>query len=240
MVRMFPSLLSGCHSAFFGYFKNNTKGLQVYTVTLTALNRMLRDYSYNGWGYSTLPAGIGHIQEPCRIVLSIYQGEIKTCYIAGKDGQVLMTGKEAQDLIEQVPPLSWSLKSYQDPETPAPSHPAIKSSSPDRTTRPIPALHLPAPSQARPQVSAMEPRMTRPLPAIRPPQETQIYPLRAREIPFTELSRWPRKWRQIYMLANGDMTIDKIATMLTLSPQDMRGILQTMIAQGVIILRQSS
>lgn len=213
----------------------------MYTVTLTALNRMLRDYSYNGWGYATLPAGIGHIKEPCRIVLSIYQGEIKTCYIAGKDGQVLMTGKEAQELIEQSSPLSWSLKSYQDPETPAPSHPAIKYPSPDRTTRPLPALHLPAPSQARPQVPAQEPRVTRPLPAIRPPQPTtQIYPLRAREIPFAELSRWPRKWRQIYMLANGDMTIDKVATMLQLSPQEMRGILQVMISQGVIILRQST
>lgn len=216
----------------------------MYTVTLTALNRMLRDYSYNGWGYATLPAGIGHIQEPCRIVLSIYQGEIKTCYIGGKDGQVLMTGKEAQNLIEQANSLSWSLKPFQDPETPAPSHPAIKYSSPDRTTRPLPALYLPTPSQTRPQVPAMEPRVTRPLPAIRPPQAqtqaTLVYILRTREIPFTELSHWPRKWRQIYMLANGDITIDKIMTMLTLSPQEMRGILQTMISQGVIILRQSS
>lgn len=208
----------------------------MYSVTLNALYRMLRDYSYSGWGYATLPTGIGHITDPCRVILSIYQGEIKTCYISGSDGQIHFTGKEALDLITQANVLHWTLKAYEDPETPAPSHPAIK---PDPTTRPLPALRfLPSP-QSIEKYPPGEPRVTRQLPAIRPPRVPRPHPVRVREFPFSEVSLWPRKWRQIYMLANGTTSLDKITSMLQLAPQEMRRIVQSMIAQGIITIRQS-
>lgn len=195
---------------------------------------MLSDYNYNGWGYAVLPAGIGHIKDPCRIILSIYQGEIKTCYISGPDGQVLFTGKEALALITRLNTLNWTLKDYEDPETPAPSHPAIHPPTNERITRPLPALRFPPRSEA----SNADPRITRQLPALRPAQSTSPMVIRTREYPFSEVASWPRKWRQVYMLANGQTSRDKVASMLQLTPQEMNHLLHTMISQGIITLRQ--
>ena len=56
------------------------------------------------------------------------------------------------------------------------------------------------------------------------------------DVNLAEINTWPRKYRQVYVLIDGTHSVDKIAAMLSTTPQTVEDILQEMQAIGAIIL----
>jgi hypothetical protein len=90
----------------------------VYTLKLEMLLFVLRSHQQTCELWAEIPPGListggrnrEKIQVPCQIELSVVRGEIHGCLIRDKQqGQMLLTGKNAFEQIQQCGLLSWSI-----------------------------------------------------------------------------------------------------------------------------------
>jgi hypothetical protein len=178
-------------------------------------------------------------REPWRARLDVVEGHVVACYVQSQvDGRIVLSDGEAMRWLAQwgQRELAWSLEVF-----------TLHQTRPHPVLRPAPAGLLPpprhvAPPQRVPQATDLPPpgaiwspphHIAQPaglLPSarlIKPPQ-------RIVQAEQGVISSWPRKHRQIFALADGKRSIEKIAAMLKQPPSVVEEIVNDLQSLGVI------
>ncbi|QBD81730.1 hypothetical protein EPA93_39475 [Ktedonosporobacter rubrisoli] len=66
--------------------------------------------------------------------------------------------------------------------------------------------------------------------------DTSPIPIRTPHMMFADVQQWPRKYRQVFVLIDGQRSSEKIALMLSQPQAVIEGILRELQARGVIFL----
>lgn len=64
-------------------------------------------------------------------------------------------------------------------------------------------------------------------------------PVQTQIVPKEDLANWPRPYRLVYQLSNGEKNIAEIAQLVSLSPAQIRTVLMFLVQKGIIILRNN-
>lgn len=204
----------------------------MYTIDLTTLLQLLREFRRTGVLRAELPSGVRDLKRPCLAVIELLNGEVVTCQVKDTKGQTLFWNQEAYEAIVGVGKLNWVLDSLSEAELPSRqglSNRPFRETTPP-TTGPV-QMPLAWPGPPGPNVTARLSgqasisRLSRvPRHRIRPTQR--------------DINAWPRLHRQIYILIDGARSVERIAAMLSQPAQIVEQVLQEIEATGAILLDQ--
>lgn len=198
-------------------------GVEKYTIDLDTILQILQSFHRSGTLQGDLPARKLNNKVPWQAQLRLLEGEVTACSILDERGAVVQSGGVAFKSLQKVGKINWTMIQ----ESEQTSHqPAIRF---DRVTGHLPSNpQLPVPFQTEPHLSTG-------------PYGQAPRPLVARRLMHVTVEQmnqegWPRNYRQVYAMADGTRTIEKIATLLALHPQEVASILYDLQRRRVLIL----
>ncbi len=177
------------------------------------LATILQSFHQNGELHGDLPAKKLGNKAPWKALLSVVEGTVTSCQILDNRGAVVNSGELALEALYKLGPLNWEV--IPDPLEGSAKLPAFK------PTRKSGAL--PAPSTG-----------TAPLPNPAPAQSPTPYRLMNVTLKQMNQTQWPRDYRLVYILVDGQRTNEKIASMLAMPIADVEQILRELQSMRII------
>ena len=184
----------------------------MYSIDLQTILRVLANQSGE---LRTTVKQVADLKRDCQACVSLSFGKVVACVIT-YNGEPVLMGEEAFQMLMHKGILEWE--------------------------------YLPAPPTVSLPPSSMMPISPSSSPPLLPPQRTQlppswqptprVFPVQAYEIPREQLGNWPRQYRFVYQLSTGEKTVEEIARLLSLPPEYIDTILQTLVREGFIFLRR--
>lgn len=167
------------------------------------------------------------MQESGWVRVTLVKGIIVGCLIRWKDGEIL-SGSEALYIVERLGSLDWNYTPLTSKKLPSTMPPQARS-SPDTPTAPQPFA---AQEKRAPTVQAQGA-------ASHNPSQLSLQPasvlIRARSVSSQQFAEWPRQYRSVFNLVDGNNSIEKIASLLAKPYEAITQILIDLYTQGVVM-----
>jgi hypothetical protein len=162
----------------------------VYSLDYNMVIQVLQQFRYSGEVHADVPLQV-KLREGGRVILMVYNGVVRSCFILDRNGQKLYHDAEAQRLLPKLGVLEWKLVPFTSPPLTKPAYP---------------------PSIAPPFTKPAYP------PSIAPPRNpsngAHFYP-RRRDIPQAQMRIWSVLQRSVYLLSDGTRNQEQIAALLS-------------------------
>lgn len=197
----------------------------MYTIDLLTILQLLREFRRSGILRTEIPAGLARLKQPCFVVIELLRGEVIACHVKDSKGQTLLSEQNAFEAVSAAGKLNWVFDTV----------PEYELSGRQPRGRPLPGSVQTSPLTTGPLQTP---------PALPVAPRTGNLPYRARvprrllQLSQAEVSAWPRKHRQVYVLIDGMRSVEKIAAMLSAPSQAVEEVLQEIQATGAIILEE--
>src|SRR5271157_2678235 len=98
--------------------------------------QVLQQFRYSGEVHANMPLQ-AKIREEGRVILMVYNGVVRSCFILSRKGQKLYHDVETQRILSKVGVLEWELVPFTSPQPTESVHPPpiAQASSPDNGAR---------------------------------------------------------------------------------------------------------
>lgn len=209
------------------------KVVEKYTIDLDTILQILRGFHKSGTLHGELPARKLDNKVPWQAQLRLLEGEVIACSILNERGAVVRSGEDALKALRRAGNLNWTMV----PDAQQTGHlPAVRL---DRVSGSLPSdPRLPIPPRTDPRFPT-PPRSDPHLP-VAPYWKAARMPVARRLVLVTaeqmNLEGWPRNYRQVYAMVDGTRTCEKIASLLSLRPEEVEYILRDLQMRRVLIL----
>ncbi len=186
--------------------------MQTYTLDLETLLALLEEAGQTGRLSTELPSGVPGFKERCQARVDLQGGKVVSCQLGGRNGRILISGNKALQLLSHLGPYEWQLVETQ-----------LDGSFPTPTPTPTPA-----PIQVQP-------------PGVGNLYALSVVPRRTAYFDQRALDRLSRRHRRVLSLVDNVRSVEKIASLLSASPdtqflQQVRDIVQELEAMGMITI----
>ena|SRR5581483_7105817 len=185
--------------------------MRMYQLDIETLLSLLYEAGQSGRLSTTLPSGFPGFKQSCQASIGLQEGNIVFCQIEQRNGRVLVSGKQALQILSRSGTREWQLEEAQF----------------QQTSTPVSTPVLP-------------PAMTATTATTLPNQERQhdpsVIPQRRTFIDQNTLSHFSRQQRRVLNLVDGRRSVERIATLLSAS-SDQSAVRQT-LQQVEEILRE--
>ncbi len=172
--------------------------MRTYQLDIETLLSLLYEAGQSGRLSTQLPSGIPGFKQYCQASIGLQEGKIVFCQIEQRNGRVLVSGKQALQILSRSGTREWLLEEFQFHQTPSPAPP----SSTTATTAPL-------------------------LPTQETQHGPSIVPQRRTFIDQNALSHFSRQQRRVLNLVDGTRSSERIAILLS-SSSDPSAIRQTL------------
>lgn len=208
-----------------------TKGHAVYTIDLATLLQLLSEFQRSGTLQAEVPAGLPGLKQPCVVVVELLAGKMISCYVKDDKGRSLLVDQGASQIIFAAGKLNWVFRAGSNLDTL--DREQFPNSSLPRSVRTSPLNTGPL-GNSGPLISSGGPN-------------TEVPPYFSRSSPIpkhvfrlstAQINAWPRRYRQIYVLIDGTRNVERIAAILSQSPQAVEEALLAMQSTGAIRLER--
>jgi hypothetical protein len=207
----------------------------MYTIDLVTLLQLLGEFHRSGILRTELLPGLPGLNRRCYVVVELRNGVMASCAVKDVQNSFLLTDQKAFQVISAAGNLNWE---FEESSTQMPDE-SFRQQSPSGPlstppiTAPLRSITDPLP---RVPSAPLKPPTTTPLPGQAPFFYAPPTPRQRFSVSNADINRWPRKYRQVYMLIDGERDVEKIAAMLSLSPQAVEDVLRDLQSNGVIVL----
>ncbi|HET8911026.1 MAG TPA: hypothetical protein VFN23_06165 [Ktedonobacteraceae bacterium] len=240
----------------------------MYTLDLQTILQLLQDFKQRGTLQTQIPNGVPGVKERCLVWIEFVSGEIASCTIQTQSGKQVLTAQKALNTLYGLGALDWELITlkndapliYPQQMSPATSSPVNKPSTQQMPVlpqqpypptqsyfpqqQPEPLTYFPQ-QQPNPSTGPFQPT-TGPFSQSQqytpPPQNGNIaspIPRWAVYVDRQEISRWPRKYRRIFSLVDGERSVYQIAITLGLpSTREVLEVLRELRNMGMIMMNE--
>jgi hypothetical protein len=108
----------------------------VYSLDYDMMVQVLQQFRYSGEVHANMPLQ-AKIREEGRVILMVYNGVVRSCFILSRKGQKLYHDVETQRILSKVGVLEWELVPFTSPQPTESVHPPpiAQASSPDNGAR---------------------------------------------------------------------------------------------------------
>jgi hypothetical protein len=206
----------------------------IYSIDLETMVQILQEHRQTGMLQAELPGGMAGLRERCRIEIDVVKGNIVACRVENSSERVVLWGDDALREVHRLGVVDWTLTLRREPLPP------LHESSSGLRTRPLSSWE---------RMSMTDPFMRTPLgsttgstPVVRPVTGsfpvagTSLIPRRTKEVEPGQMHAWHRTQRMVYALIDGKNSVQRITSMLSLSPRVVEQVLRALQAMGVIVL----
>ncbi len=206
----------------------------IYSIDLETMVQILQEHRQTGVLQAEVPGGMAGLRERCRIEIDVVKGNIVACRVENSSERVVLWGDDALREVYRLGVLDWILTLRREPLPP------LHESSPGLRTQPLSSWE---------RISMTDPFMRTPLgsttgstPVVRPVTGsfpvagTSLIPRRTKEVEPGQMQVWHRTQRMVYALIDGKNSVQRITSMLSLSPRVVEQVLRVLQAMGVIVL----
>lgn len=177
----------------------------MHSLDFEMVAQVLRQFNYSGEVHANISPQTG-IKDGGRVVLTVKNGHILSCFILNKNGLKLFHDQEAYHLLARLGILDWELTPF--------------SSSP------------PSATPARPAGIAQPPPIS-PAPMVPPQTNRSSYPRRLAVSP-AQTRNWSMLERYVYMLCDGTHTYEQLAALLSRSLAQIERAVEDLRLSGAI------
>ncbi len=208
------------------------KVVEKYTIDLDTILQILRGFQKSGTLSGELPARKLGNKVAWQAQLRLLDGEVVTCVVLNENGAAVRSGEDALKALQKAGNLNWTM--MPDSEQTKRS-PTVRL---DRVSSIFPSdPRLPTPPRSDPRFPALphsDPRLP-----VAPYWKTVGLPVARRLVLVTaeqmNLESWPRNYRQVYAMVDGVRTCEKIASLLSLRPEEVVYILRDLQMRQVLL-----
>lgn len=231
----------------------------MYTLDLQTILQLLQEFKQRGTLQTQIPNGVSGVKERCLVWIEFVNGEIASCTIQTQSGRPVLSGQKALNTLYGLGALDWELITlkndapllYPQQMSPAPISPSNMPSM-----QPYPPQPQPQPQQPYLPTQPYFPQQPGPTtgpfyPTTGPFSQQQYTPVPqqgnsgspiprwAVYVDKQEINRWPRKYRRIFSLVDGEKNVYQIATMLGLpSTREVLEVLRELRSMGMIMMNE--
>ncbi|HEV2662737.1 MAG TPA: hypothetical protein VGU68_19175 [Ktedonobacteraceae bacterium] len=202
--------------------------METYTIDLDTILQILGGYQQNGTLHGDIPPRKLDNKVPLKAQLRLFEGEVISCTILDERGTVISTGKVALEALRRAGQLNWTmmqgaeqsfLSVEQDHFTGAsnPQLPTVQTSPRLSAVPTNPRLPIAPNWKAYPQLAVPQRLVT-----VTTEQMRQ--------------GQWSRNHRMVYGMIDGVRTIEKIAELLSLRPEEVEQIARDLQTIRVVAL----
>jgi hypothetical protein len=183
----------------------------MYSLVYGMMVQVLRQLGYSGeFQADVAPQAV--LKEGGRVVLTVYNGSVVSCFIFNKYGQKMYAGTEAQRMLPTFGVLDWKL--------------VPTSSGSTKTANPITPPVVPV-------VNKTTDPMTPPVASHQVEGAGRSIPHRLR-VSEAQIHGWSALERSVYFLADGVRSTEQIATLLSRPPSLVEQIINNLETSGAI------
>jgi hypothetical protein len=172
--------------------------MRMYQLDIETLLSLLYEAGQSGRLSTTLPSGIPGFKQYCRASIDLQEGKIVFCQIEQRNGRVLISGKQALQILSRSGTHEWLLEEVQFHQGPTPVLPPATTATTVTTIPNLEKQHGPS-----------------------------VVPQRKTFIDQSTLSRFSRQQRRVLNLVDGKRSVERIAILLSAS-SDPSAIRQTL------------
>lgn len=176
------------------------------------LGSILQSFHHSGELIGEIPAKKLGNKVPWKAHLRVVDGNIISCFIIDNRGATLHSSDEAIKMLYKVGTLTWEIILESLENTGKTTTGKTPAAQPPRSSGPLPGFPM---EKAVP-------------PAFPDPEPVRVrVPYRLMNISLQQMNQtqWPREYRLVYILIDGERSSEKIASMLAMSPQAVQEIL---------------
>ena len=211
----------------------------IYSIDLETMAQILQEHRQTGVLQAELPGGMAGLRERCRIEIDVVKGNIVACRVENSSERVVLWGEDALREVNRLGVLDWTLTLRREPLPPLhESSPNLRTQSPswERMSMTDPFMRTPSGRLSPRGSTTGSTPVVRPVTGGFPVVGTSLIPRRTKEVEPGQMQAWPRTQRMVYALIDGKNSIQRITSMLSLSPRVVEQVLRALRSMGVIVL----
>ncbi len=220
--------------------------METYTIDLDTILQILGGYQQNGTLHGDVPPRKLDNRVPLKAQLRLFEGEVISCTILDERGTVISTGKIALEALRRAGQLNWTMMQEAEQSFLSVEQDHFSGASNPRlpTVQTNPSLPA-ASSNPRLPIVQTSPRLpavpTNPRLPVAPNWKTYpqlSVPRRLVTVTPEQMrqGQWSRNHRMVYGMIDGIRTIEKIADLLSLRPEEVDQLVRDLQTIRVVAL----
>ncbi|MBA2285647.1 MAG: hypothetical protein H0W02_09200 [Ktedonobacteraceae bacterium] len=180
----------------------------MYSIDLETIVQLLSEFRQSGTLSAELPQGLPGLKGRYLAWLELIEGNIVSCYIKDTAGGNILSGEEALRVLYNIGKLDWI-------------------TGPSLTANPSPRGQEQQ-SARSPSVDTWQTASSPAMPVYPPAVSHPPIPRHVQQVSQQDLNQWPRKYRRIYSLVNGERDVSKIAAIISPSTHNYKEVLEVL------------
>jgi hypothetical protein len=212
----------------------------IYSIDLETMVQILQEHRQTGVLQAELPGGMAGLRERCRIEIDVVKGNIVACRVENSSEHVVLWGDDALREVHRLGVLDWTLTLRREPLPPLHASSAGLRTQPlsswERMSMTDPFIRTPSGRLSPGGSTTGSTPVVRPVTGSFPVAGTSLIPRRTKEVEPGQMQAWHRTQRMVYALIDGKNSVQRITSMLSLSPRVVEQVLRALQAMGVIVL----